>query len=242
MSDGLRSHRHPICPFSCLTQQFVSVCPQCLVRIAFHLRRKCFWNKRCFDTLSDIKTVSALSHLTVPPPQAVMPTALSSLAIPHPGRNAILCSHPQLVFYRSAAWNHKPDPSWLGPHPVRLHGSWKKTEISSCFYFILKKVKGTREHLETARGKKNPKNELLKRDWKVGYQIAQTLLTYCSLQRCCYQNFSLYSESKDLSCRAQKLLSETAGWITTPLLHTYATKQDVRTLQNSKIFSGNIPD
>lgn len=166
----------------------------------------------------------------------------SSLAIPHPGRNAILCSHPRLVFYRSAAWNHKPDPSWLGPHPVRLHGSWKKTEISSCFYFILKKVKGTREHLETARGKKNPKNELLKRDWKVGYQIAQTLLTYCSLQRCCYQNFSLYSESKDLSCRAQKLLSETAGWITTPLLHTYATKQDVRTLQNSKIFSGNIPD
>lgn len=37
-------------------------------------------------------------------------------------------------------------------------------------------------------------------------------------------------------------VSETAGYITAPVLHTDTTKQDVRPSQDSKIFSGNTPD
>lgn len=128
-----------------------------------------------------------------------------------------------------AASSHKWDPSWQASHSVRLRRWWKKTEMIKFFlcYLKLKKVTSTKEHLETALAKKLKKNNhLSKRDQKVGYKIAKTLFTYCSLQWCCYQNFSLYSESKDLSCRAQGLLSQRQLGRSQPLcfIHTWLNR------------------
>lgn len=149
--DGLRSHRKLLCLNPCFTQRMLVAVLRAGLGLPFILEGKASAEKRCFDTLSDIKAAC-----TVTPHCATTSSCDALLCHPSPRLQChLVLPSTWLVVFHSSAWTHRWDLS-LTPHPVTLHSPWNKTEVINS---PLCKHKGILGNSTEQKKKKNNNNK-----------------------------------------------------------------------------------
>lgn len=172
--------------------------------------------KRCLDTLPGIKTAYTITSYCATTPSCdanctVMPCHPLILAIMIPCA-VIHMTCLSLFCYLKPQVRSKLTGSSPSQATAFVKENWDDQIIS------MKKVTSTKERSTGQTILEN--NHSSKRDWRQAENWKDTLQIWLQ-QWCCYWNFSLYSESKGLSRQGSgTFVSETAGQITTPLLHT----------------------